>query len=100
MKDLLLAAVIAVSPVALHFRMLLGRFILEPVRSFGRPLNKLFNRFPAAPSIAAGMLGASAYLWRAETALAVALALLGLAALTFDFVACLESFQIRIGKRR
>jgi hypothetical protein len=99
MKELILAALIAVAPGALHFQMLLGRFILEPVRSFGRPLNNLFNRFPAAASIAAGLFGASAYLWRGDTALAVALALVAVAALTFDLVASLESFHLHAGKR-
>ena len=100
MKDLIMAALIAVAPAALHFGMLLGRFILEPVRSFGRPLNNLFNRLPVGPSIAAGLLGALAYLWRGDTALAVALALVAVAVLTFDVVASLESFLLHAGKRR
>jgi hypothetical protein len=94
------AALLVAFPAALHGAALLGRSILDPIRSPSRTLNGLFNTYPMALSLASGIFAALAFIIGKNSFVAAAFLVIGAFCFLLDMYACLLSLLRYISHKK
>ena len=92
MITVFVAILLVVFPTLLHGAALLGRWILDPIRSPSRSFNEFYNSHPLVLSGVAGLFAAAAFLLGKTSPAFYFCAAIGGLLFLLDMYACLLSF--------
>ena len=100
MSKVFVCALVVIFPMILHGSILMGRSILNPIRSGWNALNTIFNSFPLALSGIAGVLAAGAFLSKPGSAAFYSCIFLSGAFFVVDVYACIVSLLSYISTKK